>query len=105
MQWEGDHCEPFRALLCHAAIAPVLNTILGEGYRLDAGPALGQEHKAEFHGGAVERRHSGNSEAYFFRGGRIFSGLLVVEIVLRDERPEYGGVRKRPIHIHLSAGQ
>ena len=37
-------------------------------------------------------RHGGNSEGYFFRGGRIFSGMLVVEFVLRDEGPEDGGL-------------
>ena len=37
-------------------------------------------------------RHGGNSEGYFFRGGRIFSGMLVVEFVLRDEGPDDGGL-------------
>ena len=93
-QWAQPHCEAFRSLLVHPAIVPVLNTILGQGFRLDAGPIIAQESKAEFHGGAVERRRGGNSEAYFFRGGRMFSGMVVVEVVLRDEGPEDGGVRQ-----------
>ena len=125
LQWTAPHSEPFRELLVHDRVAPALNTILGQGYRLDAGPNLAQETKAEFHGGAVERsctpsrpcprcillrpschgrlkwnrlcwlcpgRHGGNSEGYFFRGGRIFSGMLVVEFVLRDEGPDDGGL-------------
>ena len=55
LQWTAPHSEPFRELLVHDGVAPALNTILGQGYRLDAGPNLAQETKAEFHGGAVER--------------------------------------------------
>ena len=55
LQWTAPHSEPFRELLVHDCVAPALNTILGQGYRLDAGPNLAQETKAEFHGGAVER--------------------------------------------------
>ena len=55
LQWAAPHSEPFRELLVHDRVAPALNTILGQGYRLDAGPNLAQETKAEFHGGAVER--------------------------------------------------
>ena len=55
LQWTAPHSEPFRELLVHDRVAPALNTILGQGYRLDAGPNLAQETKAEFHGGAVER--------------------------------------------------
>ena len=55
LQWTAPHSEPFRELLVHDRVVPVLNTILGQGYRVDAGPNLAQETKAEFHGGAVER--------------------------------------------------
>jgi hypothetical protein len=38
LSWPQPHCEPFRELLCHPRLQPVLNTILGPGYRLDHGP-------------------------------------------------------------------
>ena len=83
---EGGHdCEAFRELLVHPSTVPALNTILGAGYRLDSGPNLGSEDQTDFHGGAVERSFGGNFEGYFWRGGRIFSGRVVVEFVLRDE--------------------
>lgn len=34
LEWEQPWCEPFRELLCHPNVAPSLNLILGEGYRL-----------------------------------------------------------------------
>ena len=77
---QGPDAEPFRELLVHPAIVPALNTILGAGFRLASGPSLGSEDKTEFHGGAVERSHGGNYEGYFWRGGRMFSGRVVVEV-------------------------
>jgi hypothetical protein len=38
LSWPQPHCEPFREFLCHRRLQPVLNTILGHGYRLDHGP-------------------------------------------------------------------
>ena len=40
LAWERPWCEPFRHLLVHPSIAPYLNVILGERYRLDHGPGL-----------------------------------------------------------------
>ena len=80
---QGPDAEPFRELLVHPAIVPALNTILGAGFRLASGPSLGSEDKTEFHGGAVERSHGGNYEGYFWRGDRMFSGRVVVEVSIR----------------------
>jgi hypothetical protein len=88
----GPDTEAFRELLVHPATVPALNTILGAGYRLDSGPNLGSEEQTEFHGGAVERSFGGNFEGYFWRGGRMFSGRVVVEFVLRDEDASAGGL-------------
>ena len=38
LEWPQPHCEPFRVLLCHPRLQPVLDTVLGRGYRLDHGP-------------------------------------------------------------------
>jgi hypothetical protein len=39
LQWPQPHCEPFREALYHPRLGPVLDTILGRGYRLDHGPS------------------------------------------------------------------
>ena len=96
--WERPWCEPFRRLLAHPVIVPYLNTSLGEGYRLDHGPGLiAMDEGCEggtLHGGGVERQNL--SEAYFFKNGRIYTGLTVVEFLLADEGPGDGGVAVLP---------
>ena len=42
------------------------------------------------HGGGIERPNF--SEAYFFKYGRIYTGLTVVEYMLADEGPGDGGL-------------
>jgi hypothetical protein len=98
LSWEKPWCEPFRALLAHPGVKPYLDAILGEGYRLDHGPGLiAMEEGCEgglLHGGGVERGDF--SEAYFFKNGRIYTGLTVVEYMLTDEGPGEGGVAVLP---------
>ena len=98
LSWERPWCEPFRRLLAHPAIKPHLDGILGEGYRLDHGPGLiAMDNGCEggtLHGGGVERTDL--SEAYFFKAGRIYTGLTVVEFLLADEGPGDGGVAVIP---------
>ncbi|MGY8822590.1 MAG: phytanoyl-CoA dioxygenase family protein [Candidatus Latescibacterota bacterium] len=98
LAWERPFCEPFRRLLIHERIKPFLEEILGRGYRLDHGPGLiamdaGCE-GGTLHGGGIERADI--SEAYFFKGGRIYTGLTVVEYLLADEGPGEGGVAVVP---------
>ncbi len=94
LAWEQPWCEPFRQLLIHSRIKPYLDSILGEGYRLDHGPGLIAMEKGceggTLHGGGVERTDL--SEAYFFKNDRIYTGLTVVEYLLADEGPGDGGV-------------
>lgn len=40
MQLPSPFCDPFRNMLAHPSTTPHLNTILGEGWRLDHGPGL-----------------------------------------------------------------
>jgi hypothetical protein len=40
LAWDQPHSEPFRELLCHDAVKPYLDGVLGSGYRLDHGPGL-----------------------------------------------------------------
>lgn len=98
LAWERPWCEPFRELLVHPGVVPCLEVILGKGYRLDHGPGLiAMEAGCEgctLHGGGVERPDF--SEAYFFKNGRIYCGLTVVEYLLADEGPGDGGVAVVP---------
>jgi hypothetical protein len=98
LDWERPYCEPFRRLLVHPTIKPILEGVLGTGYRLDHGPGLIAMDKGceggTLHGGGIERRDI--SEVYFFKGGRIFTGLTVVEYLLADEGPGDGGVAVVP---------
>ena len=98
LQWEKPWCEPFRELLVHPGVKSYVEAILGEGYRLDHGPGLiAMEKGCEggvLHGGGVERQNF--SEAYFFKDGRIYTGLTVVEYLFADEGPGDDGVAVIP---------
>jgi hypothetical protein len=98
LAWERPWCEPWRKLLVHPQVKPYIEGVLGEGYRLDHGPGLiamdaGCE-GGTLHGGGIERDNF--SEAYFFKNGRIYTGLTVVEYLLADEGPGDGGVAVVP---------
>jgi len=98
LAWERPWCEIFRDLLIHPNVLRYLQGILGTGYRLDHGPGLiamdpGCE-GCTLHGGGIES--SDFSTAYFFNGGRILTGLTVVEYLLADEGPGEGGVAVVP---------
>ena len=89
MELPHPHCEPFREMLAHPKTIPHLNTILGEGWRLDHGPGLI----------AMDRGCSGgmlhgnfDNAPYFYREGKIFTGLCVIEYLLADEGPGDGGI-------------
>ena len=76
-------------MLAHPNTTPHLNTILGEGWRLDHGPGLiAMDHGCE--GGTLHGNF--DNAPYFYREGKIFTGLIVVEFLLADEGPGDGGV-------------
>lgn len=98
LAWERPWCEPFRNLLVHPNVTPYLESILSEGYRFDHGPWLIAMNKGApdsyLHGGGVERPNL--LESYFFKDGRIYTGLTVVEFMLADEGPGNGGLAVIP---------
>ncbi len=98
LAWEKPWCERFRKLLVHPNVKPYLQEILGKKYRLDHGPGLiAMENGTEggtLHGGGIERPNF--SEAYFFKYGRIYTGLTVVEYMLADENPGDGSLALIP---------
>jgi hypothetical protein len=83
------YCIPFREMLAHPKTIPHLNTILGEGWRLDHGPGLIAMDKG-CSGGMLHGNF--DNAPYFYREGRIFTGLCVIEYLLADEGPGDGGV-------------
>ena len=85
----------FRQFLIHPRIKPYLDGIFGR--RLSARSRTGddcdgsrEQKVARLHGGGIERPNF--SEAYFFKDGRIYTGLTVVEYMLADEGPGDGGL-------------
>ena len=97
LQWEDGDAEPFRELLCHPRIKPALETILGTHYRMDHMPDLMTMDAGDdghyLHGGNYEAfGRGGTLYSYAFHGGRMHSGMLVVEYMLADEGPGDGGV-------------
>ena len=86
-------CEPFREMLAHPKTTPHLNTILGEGWRLDHGPGLIAMDKG-CSGGMLHGNFDG--APYFYREGKIFTGLTVIEYLLADEGPGDGGIAVVP---------
>ena len=89
MEMEKPFCDPFRQMLAHPKTMPHLNTILGEGWRLDHGPGLIAMDKG-CSGGMLHGNF--DNAPYFYREGKIFTGLCVIEYLLADEGPGDGGV-------------
>ena len=86
-------CDPFREMLAHPKTIPHLNTILGEGWRLDHGPGLIAMDKG-CSGGMLHGNF--DNAPYFYREGKIFTGLCVIEYLLADEGPGDGGISVVP---------
>ena len=93
MDLEKPFCDPFREMLAHPNTIPHLNTILGEGWRLDHGPGLIAMDKG-CSGGMLHGNF--DNAPYFYREGKIFTGLCVIEYLLADEGPGDGGVAVVP---------
>ena len=93
LEMEKPFCEPFREMLAHPKTTPHLNTILGEGWRLDHGPGLIAMEKG-CSGGMLHGNF--DNAPYFYREGKIFTGLCVIEYMLADEGPGDGGVAVVP---------
>ena len=89
MELSHPWCEPFREMLAHPKTTPHLNTILSEGWRLDHGPGLIAMDKG-CSGGMLHGNF--DNAPYFYREGRIFTGLCVIEYLLADEGPGDGGI-------------
>ena len=99
--WSSPDGDMFRRLLCHRALTPYLNTLVGEGYRLDHQPmVLVQEKGSEgfaLHGGPLSG-HDGVPEGRFnpelqyrCHNGTIWNSLLAMTVFLTDSKVGDGG--------------
>ena len=110
LEWPQPHCLPFRELLCHPRLQPILDTVLGPGYRLDHGPYIAIMRDGcdghNLHGGAHERfSGSGFLEGYQFHAGHWATGLTVVEVKLHDHCQGDGGLCVVPGSVRVPTVQ
>jgi ectoine hydroxylase-related dioxygenase (phytanoyl-CoA dioxygenase family) len=90
----GDFLEwgqPFRDLLDHDRLLPVLTDLLGDGFRLDHYYGIYLRDGADplgLHGGGEPYDPD---EFYHHQNGEMFNGLTVVTWNLRDTGPDSGG--------------
>lgn len=97
LAWQTPHCTPFRDLLVHPSLRPILNEVLGTGYRLDHSPlVIGMQKGSNghtLHGGAIDP--SSNQPAwniaYECRNQAIRAQLLTVSVALTDVNAGDGG--------------
>jgi ectoine hydroxylase-related dioxygenase (phytanoyl-CoA dioxygenase family) len=83
--------QPFRDLLDHDRILPVLGELLGDGFRFDHYYGIYLREGAEplvLHGGGEPYDPD---QFYRYQNGEMFNGLTVVTWNLRDTGPESGG--------------
>ena len=94
LAWPRPLSEPFRELLDHPSIAPLLDEILGEGHRLDMDPVAIVTEQGEaggpLHGGGADR--ASMVQSAFWHAGRFYTGMVVVEFFLAPEGPGDGGL-------------
>ena len=94
LTWEKPFCDPFHDILVHPRIVPYLNTILGQGFRMDHNPSLitmeegGEGHT--FHGSAGPGFDP--NCYYIYKNGEIHCGLTVVAWQFSDTNPGDGGL-------------
>jgi hypothetical protein len=93
VEWERPWCEPFREMLVHPRVTPILDCLVGTGFRADSLPGL----LATDPGAEGHWLHDGGGEGldyphyYTFKNDRIYGGMISVEYILTDEGPEDGG--------------
>ena len=92
LEWDTPDGDPFRAVLAHPRLTPVLNQLVGVGHRMDHLPLLiSQTQGAEgfkFHGGATE---PDGSWAFDLAYQVSALGLASSSLFLVDVSPERRG--------------
>ncbi len=92
LQWDRPHCEPFRELLAHPKAIPILDTMLGRGWRLDHSPVLfyaaGGTEGLKLHGPG---HNFDGSQYYVYKNGIMRCGMVSFQFQLADINPGDGG--------------
>jgi ectoine hydroxylase-related dioxygenase (phytanoyl-CoA dioxygenase family) len=102
MQWPAtDGGDIFRSLLCHPKLHPIINSLCGQGHRLDHKPVLFiQQPLAEgfdLHGGAVNTQgHYNFPISYHCHAGQIVCNLINVAVQLTASPHGAGGFQIIP---------
>mmetsp|Transcript_11216 Transcript_11216/g.25364 ORF Transcript_11216/g.25364 Transcript_11216/m.25364 type:complete len:316 (-) Transcript_11216:241-1188(-) len=97
LNWASPHADPFRRLLAHPKLVPILASLVGDGFRLDHAPLCFMQKKGaegfDLHGGACKADGSWYEElAYDFRNGRPYCRLLAMSLALTPTTdPKDGG--------------
>lgn len=94
--WPKPHCEPFRNMLAHPKLIPLLHRLVGQGYRMDHLPFLIAQNKGaegfSLHGGPLTGDGQFNTHLqYRCEQGQIFNSLLAMSVVLTEHKPGDGG--------------
>ena len=98
LTWDPPWCQPYRDLIAHPKLVPYLNTLFGQGWRMDEQPFIITARK-----GSCGHGLHGASSWYFDEGmfyhhqnGRIRTGMAVFQFQLVDINPGDGGVAVIP---------
>lgn len=94
--WPDPQCTPFRELLAHPKLVPMLHKLVGQGYRLDHLPLLIAQNKGSegfhLHGGPLTSEGGFNPHLqYVCKQGTVYNSLLAMSVVLTPHNEGSGG--------------
>ena len=100
--WPAGERDPFVHMLAHKRLIPYLNTICGQGFRMDHGPTILTMGRDEREGSSEDMEvtvglHGSSgpgfepSQYYLWRDGKMHNSLVVISFALCDQRPGDGG--------------
>ena len=108
LEWPTKDAQPFRDIIAHRKLVPILNTIFGRGWRMDQSPFMYTSTAGytgepgggmSLHGGQTwgvhEGQNGGGMGAYYrYANGVMRTGMVVCAFQLGD-----GGWRRR-LRLH-----
>ena len=98
LTWDQPWCQPFRDIIAHPKLIPYLNTLFGQGWRMDQEPFIIMARKGSgghgLHGASSWYFDEGMF--YHYQNGQIRTGMAVFQFQLADINPGDGGVTVIP---------
>ena len=105
LEWPTKDAQPFRDIIAHRRLVPILNTIFGRGWRMDQGPFMYTSTAGytgepgggmSLHGGQTwgvhEGQNGGGMGAYYrYANGVMRTGMVVCAFQLSDVEAGDGG--------------